>query len=73
MCYCERLLAEALEDRESRKYKEYMGETERAECKSYIQNDIITLLHTTMLSSTIYTSPHGTDRSTVYFNAHTSI
>ena len=56
------------------KYKQnnIKGETERAEQSSSIQKYEHSV-HTTVLNSTIYTSPQGTDRITVYFNAHTSV
>ena len=50
--------------------RERERERERAEHNFKIISRLCT--HT-MLSSTIYTSPLGTDRSTMYFNAHTSI
>ena len=56
----------------SRKYTENVnaGETERAERNFKIISRLCTF---NALIGAIYTSPHGTDESTMYFNAHMSI
>ena len=75
---CKRLLVEALERTiHKEREREYAGERERErESKTHYFSKLyeysVLCIYNALISA-IYTSPHGTVRSTVYFNAHTSI
>ena len=72
---CERSLAEASKRTEKTENTQSTRERQRqrAKRKTIFKKCKSLCVYTIVLSSTIYTSPRGTDRSTAYFNAHTSV
>ena len=71
--YVQKYLRAEAENRKYRTQKQRKSTQERQREQNVISKIMSRLCTFNALLNAIYTSPHGTDRSTMYFNAHTSI
>ena len=70
---CVRVLKRKSENTQTKERERVLGRDRESRTRFLNSTMISTLCTYNVLISTIYTSPRGTDRSTAYFNAHTSV